>query len=273
MRNLLDKKNKHSFSGYNAEDVKKKLSTIYHDKCAYCESKRHNAKMQVEHYRPKKEVTGNSHTGYYWLAYEWTNLLLSCPDCNDQAAKGNHFPIAKNRQLFTENKNDWNANTNILLSEEPYLLHPEIDIPEDHLIYNFAAKLIEKDNSKRGQKTIEICKLNRDTLWKSVRKGKLECLLKRIKKRVVKYEELKKDFLDRFKITGFKEWIYEFSFWNEFDEINKKQNKDEEFSLLFIALYNNFNNFIDNNIVFKKIDKSQIIVIKEAFKLYKQKNI
>jgi hypothetical protein len=30
--------------------------------------------------------------GYYWLAYEWSNLLISCQLCN-QEFKKNRFPL------------------------------------------------------------------------------------------------------------------------------------------------------------------------------------
>jgi len=56
------------------------------------------ADLHVEHYRPKGKVTVRTdendqtsrevidHPGYFWLAYEWYNLILSCPYCNTSHA-------------------------------------------------------------------------------------------------------------------------------------------------------------------------------------------
>ena len=66
-------------------------------KCAYCESLiTNNQPGDVDHYRPKGRVMDannkpvmittalgeNPHPGYYWLAYQFSNLLPSCIDCN-----------------------------------------------------------------------------------------------------------------------------------------------------------------------------------------------
>ena len=80
----------------NPGKVKEALEIIYKEKCGYCESKvKHCATLQVEHYRPKNKVDDQDSPtdGYYWLASEWSNLLLSCPRCNQQGAKGNKFPL------------------------------------------------------------------------------------------------------------------------------------------------------------------------------------
>lgn len=90
---VLIEKGKHKFSGYANDDVKNKLSKIYNNKCAFCEfDTTAGAVLQVEHYRPKAKVKEEpSHNGYYWLGYEWTNLLFACSRCN--RAKSTHFPI------------------------------------------------------------------------------------------------------------------------------------------------------------------------------------
>ena len=75
------------------------LLRAFHDKCGYCETKidapdRHG---DLDHFRPKRRVTNEDrsvvlvlgaenkyrpHPGYYWLVYEWTNLIPSCSACN-----------------------------------------------------------------------------------------------------------------------------------------------------------------------------------------------
>jgi len=82
------------------------LTNIFGGKCAYCEANL-GVVMQspvIEHYRPKGRITdendvivcdagGNELPGYYWLAYEWGNLLPSCWVCNSTHKK-NRFPVA-----------------------------------------------------------------------------------------------------------------------------------------------------------------------------------
>ncbi|WP_428554388.1 hypothetical protein [Pseudomonas edaphica] len=78
------KKKTFNFKAYREKDVKEKLEALFNKKCAYCESS-YEAVMsaQVEHFRPKNRVSEDvSHTGYWWLASEWTNLLPSCIHCN-----------------------------------------------------------------------------------------------------------------------------------------------------------------------------------------------
>jgi len=153
--------------------VEDKLAITYLNKCAYCERLE---KADIEHYRPKKSVKDEAHDGYYWLCYEWTNLLPSCVKCNRDGAKLTHFPILGNRihtpTLLANGKIDLNLNkaySKPLIDEKPYLLHPEIDKPE--LFFEFeldssgeGIRLKGIDADGRGNRTIEICKLNRQEL-------------------------------------------------------------------------------------------------------------
>ena len=67
---------------YNHTDVRKKLRKYHGLKCVYCESSPiATSTFRVDHFRPKKyikELPKTKHRGYYWLAYEWSNLLQSC---------------------------------------------------------------------------------------------------------------------------------------------------------------------------------------------------
>ena len=69
---------------WSNDTVKSFLHKSQHRKCCYCERKRdQKIDSDVEHFRPKSEVKENSgHPGYWWLAYEWNNLLISCKTCN-----------------------------------------------------------------------------------------------------------------------------------------------------------------------------------------------
>ena len=79
---------------------KEELEAVQGKKCCYCEKPVNNGVL--EHYRPKKgyqQTRGDAITrpGYYWLAYRWKNLLLSCTECNEANTKGNLFPISGTR--------------------------------------------------------------------------------------------------------------------------------------------------------------------------------
>lgn len=74
----------YEFSAYKHDSIRSALHQLFHGKCAYCESDYHSqAPVDIEHYRPKAEVTEDkAHPGYWWLAANWDNLLPSCIDCN-----------------------------------------------------------------------------------------------------------------------------------------------------------------------------------------------
>ncbi len=124
------------------------------------------------------------HDGYFWLCYEWSNLLPACITCNREGAKHTKFPIIDNRVkspplLKSDGTLDFekfDAKKTPLIDEIPYLLHPEIDNPVDYFDFGLhkykdagkekivGIELIGKDVQGRGEKTIEICKLNRNEL-------------------------------------------------------------------------------------------------------------
>jgi hypothetical protein len=81
------------------------LKYKFHNKCAYCETKAVQFYADAEHYRPKASVQVRErdselrpavcalpleggkaremkHPGYFWLAYNWRNLLPACKRCN-----------------------------------------------------------------------------------------------------------------------------------------------------------------------------------------------
>src|SRR5689334_9016342 len=83
------KKLPYKFKVYAVKEVKDALIKIFHNKCAYCESKFLAVYPgDVEHFRPKGAVIQKeldkktykyknkilSENGYYWLAAKWENL-------------------------------------------------------------------------------------------------------------------------------------------------------------------------------------------------------
>ena len=143
-------------------------------KCAYCEKKIGSTQHgDVEHFRPKNAVTDATdaivtvtmggasvpvpHPGYYWLAYDWQNLLPSCSLCNTLSrksedsrliGKGTRFPVVG--AYATTPGQETN--------EQPCLLLPTKDDPADHIEMTETGVLGWKTD--RGRTTIEILGLN-----------------------------------------------------------------------------------------------------------------
>ncbi len=163
--------------------VYKSGNAPFYGKCVYCESHvQVNNRGDIEHWRPKNRVTDETrqvikieteggttkpHPGYYWLAYEWRNLLFACADCNRPSTtktgrrigKWDQFPIwgTRARKMGEESQ------------ESPMLLNPVEDNPEDHLEVDDTGVIIAKTD--RGQKCIDIFGLNaRETLLDTRRK-------------------------------------------------------------------------------------------------------
>lgn len=130
------------YTAYKEPDVVLALRDMFNKKCAYCEfNYAAGSPEDIEHFRPKRAVVINgklAKPGYYWLAAEWDNLLPSCIDCNrkrskefsdpDQASSGkaNLFPVV-------DEAHRWRSHTDIDVKEQPLLLNPCDDSPQQHL--------------------------------------------------------------------------------------------------------------------------------------------
>jgi len=153
-----------NFSAYKESDVRQALEALFHGKCAYCEGRFDvTAPVDIEHFRPKNEVAGIDHPGYWWLAAEWTNLLPSCIDCNRRrkqlvpigfaslrggleeakragfvnisSGKGSCFPIAAaGTRMIAEPK--LGTVDAAILAEQPLLLDPCRDDCSEHLRFH-----------------------------------------------------------------------------------------------------------------------------------------
>lgn len=147
---------------YAHATVKSVLKTMQHNKCCFCESKlSHISYGDVEHFRPKAGYQQSKEEalekpGYYWLVYDWNNLLLSCQICN-QRYKKNLFPL-KNPQSRAKNHNE---NINV---ETALLINPCLQNPEDYISFDHRAEPYSINNNAMGNATIEIVGLNRSDL-------------------------------------------------------------------------------------------------------------
>lgn len=147
---------------YQAEAVKQQLRIDQHDKCCYCESKDFvsTSYEAVEHFRPKggyQQVATDpiSKPGYYWLAYEWSNLYLVCTRCNTDY-KGNLFPLQNPATRAHSHTDDLGA-------ERPLLLDPATEDPAAHL--SFVEDAVQALDA-RGQACIDVFGLDRPALIK-----------------------------------------------------------------------------------------------------------
>lgn len=235
-------KNKHLFvSKVYRNTTLEALEILYHSKCAYCETDTSaGAPMQVEHYRPKAKVTEDvNHLGYYWIAYEWSNLILSCSKCNNK--KRNRFPILGSR--VTEPKlgddglpsNDFRlSNSPNFTSESPQLLHPEIDFVEDHFLYNEKGEIVGR--TAKALETIKICGLNRKELV-----FKRLTISNNFKSDI---KEILSEFLDQ-KISSDQ---CRDSIKRVFRKLAGLQNPQREYSRFGYFLFNKFDLFIANSL-------------------------
>lgn len=146
---------------YGPRAVKDALRQAQHDKCAFCESSvSHVSYGDVEHYRPKAAVTQAEveplkRPGYYWLAYEWSNLFFCCQLCN-QRFKRNLFPLRRPNRRARSHRGR-------LSREEPLLLDPSTTEPTAHLTFQ-RETAIPVSSSLEGQTTIDVMGLNRHEL-------------------------------------------------------------------------------------------------------------
>jgi hypothetical protein len=164
------------------------LTNVFHSKCAYCENNIDAGFVgDAEHYRPKGAVTemkngklvaverdGVPHPGYYWLAYDWRNLVPSCERCNAVHGKRTQFPIQGVR-VFDEATGPDTETLDRL--ERPILLHPYDSSrdPRDHLVFSPDGWVVGRDDV--GKQSIKLLDLNRDALvnlrqrWISAQRG------------------------------------------------------------------------------------------------------
>ncbi len=148
------------------------LDNFFYGKCGYCEAKIPASFGGADHYRPKRGVTvkkngkpervmcpgGSEHRGYFWLAYDWKNLVPACERCNS-GAKGTLFPVKGAHSCTVEVDSD-------TLNEEeaPLLLHPYFHKPTDDLEFMERGEIKAKNGSELGQRTIETYQLDRSRL-------------------------------------------------------------------------------------------------------------
>lgn len=147
------------------------LAAASDGKCWYCEKRQARSDMPVDHFRPKGRVhEAADHSGYWWLAFDWRNLRLSCTYCNSRrrdvktgrvGGKQDYFPVIEppQRQTCATDPED-----------RPLLLDPALD--GDTRLLTFLTNGFpspsnndeEHDDHKRAVRSIELYHLDHSAL-------------------------------------------------------------------------------------------------------------
>ena len=234
-------------SAYSSKAVRKEILKYHGAKCIYCEGIPVGvSRPRIDHFRPKdgvKDCETANFKGYYWLGYEWSNLVQSCDSCN--AHKSNQFPLDKGSPRIAWDEkgpfpgpelrsilSDW------LKEEKRLLLNPEIDKVEPHFKFSLDGQIFS--HTTRGKTTIEVLQLDRDSLiWR--RKRHIDRFYQKLVRILFGFESLLSN--DDKDSQEFAQLI----FWHDlsmfFEELLEAQEPEEEFSRLAFFMFHEFENF------------------------------
>lgn len=145
------------------ERIRDWLLGLFHNKCWYTEAQEAVSAYHVDHYRPKGQVTDmgriNPETGYWWLAFDWTNYRICGQLIN--VKKSDVFPVLEGHRATPDKPRS-------LRLEAPAVIDP---ITDDTRLISFemdedgcmAVPMpgAEQADCERVEATIEIIGLNR----------------------------------------------------------------------------------------------------------------
>ena len=157
-----DRQRRFHFEAYRSPEVIQALSDLFHYKCAYCERQVDPNLRAVDMYRPIEGVVERPELpGYWWLSTSWANMLLSCGECSamsesssGKTGRGNRFPLEHESRRALRSGEEEN--------EDPLLLDPCRDEPEQHLVFD--GNGLVASETARGQASITLYSLNRPNL-------------------------------------------------------------------------------------------------------------
>lgn len=160
------------FEGYGSPEVKDALYRMHHHKCCYCEKRIEKDNEDVEHFRPKRRANrspgSRDRSGYWWLAFTWDNLLLSCRQCNTK--KGFKFPLRLGSGVLSPPATGAST-ASVSVIEWPIFIHPAREQGISHI--EFRRELFgdrpswrpcRRGQSIKGAYTIRHLKLDREAL-------------------------------------------------------------------------------------------------------------
>jgi len=193
-RKLIAKGKKAEFpSLWRNEAVRQALDERhYRGKCCFTERRRDiKLERDVEHFRPKAEVTDADHPGYWWLAYDWDNLLIACK-VNNSSIKTNHFPLLEGGVRATAEKG-------VLANEKPVLINPATEDPSIYITFHWEKRgeryfckpvPTANDLDNRGRDTIRIVGIDREELMGEEERAENGKLLRRLAVEAVAAKEM-----------------------------------------------------------------------------------
>ena len=151
---------RYTFLWLDTPELMQHLFKAFRNKCVYCE-RLISAQIPgtFNRFRPKGDALNQTGAAspdhYWWLAYEWENIYLSCVGCDMQ--KGKRFPIQGTRATRK-------GGAGALDAEKPLLIDPCNENPIPHLVFFEDGLVAPRDRSERGATTIDILGLNRAEL-------------------------------------------------------------------------------------------------------------
>lgn len=176
------------FAMYRLRRLKNELKKVF-PKCAYCETVYDaSSDGDVEHFRPKGKVSDKDPQtpGYYWLANDWDNLMLSCQHCNQRRehqifgedalksyGKLDQFPLRNEKKRVHAPGVSLKAEEKVRL-----LLNPCKDNPEEHFKYEMTEAVVEPI-TEMGNLSVKVFALQRLPLVQE-RKKRLLLLLRQM---------------------------------------------------------------------------------------------
>lgn len=129
-----------------------------YEKCWYVECRNPGTDDDIDHFRPKLGVKEEpDHPGYYWLAFDWRNMRLSChranrprinPETGVAGGKAEHFPLVDPLMRARSPADD-------LAREVPALLDPTN--PADPVLLSFKPNgEVDLSPEYKGQPVAEV---------------------------------------------------------------------------------------------------------------------
>ncbi|MGF1534099.1 MAG: AAA family ATPase [Bernardetiaceae bacterium] len=227
------------------------LLEVYQGKCALTERKisLSDSTVFIAHYRPTRP--------YYWLCFEWSNLFPVSDDSTLFRQAG--FPLRREEQrvlLPPDNRYEWRAGSDTLLAEEPLLIHPEYDQPEEFFYFDRDGIIHATEQHPRGLASIAHYTLNFGQVVVE-RKNKIRYFQRLLSEQVKNY---KKVYVDTTPDAGSME---EF-FVRPFEELVAAAQPDAEFSLLGQNMLTNFEYFFCESMTRLKDHR----ILRNAFQLF-----
>jgi len=200
-------------------------------------------------------------------------MLWVCRDCNaGVGGKHTKFPIRGTRVFEKQaDKTEFRVNSKSFLNEKALLLHPLLDKPEEHLKVDFNGKLLNINNSEKGEMTINICNLNRFSLKNGERKTIIDNFFKQIQEHLIKIlDYFESDLSVILENTKIEKLVLIFETF--FNELKINSAWDKKFSRVYYFMLTDFDNFIQNSEINKNLIKEEKEFLTKIFNYYIKKN-